>query len=88
MNVIVEGQLINIFKTSDFKDKETGEVKEGKNKLQLMCNTILNNNERKNELFDITIPEFRIEEYKDKVGEQVKVQCSFYAKGTVTFFGI
>ena len=30
MNVIVQGQLINIFKTADFTNKETGEVKEEK----------------------------------------------------------
>ena len=47
MNVIVQGQLINIFKTADFTNKETGEVKEGKVKLQLMCQTVLNNNQKK-----------------------------------------
>ena len=88
MNVIVQGQLINIFKTADFINKETGEVKEGKVKLQLMCQSILNNNERKNELFDITVPNEKISEFENKIGEQVDVKCSFFANGTITFFGI
>jgi hypothetical protein len=88
MNVIVQGQLINIFKTADFTNKETGEVKEGKTKLQLMCQSILNNNERKNELFDITIPNERIADYENKIGEQVNVKCSFFTNSPITFFGI
>jgi hypothetical protein len=88
MNVIVQGQLINIFKTADFINKETGEVKEGKVKLQLMCQSILNNNERKNELFDITVPNEKISEFENKIGEQVDVRCSFFTNGNITFFGI
>ncbi len=88
MNVIVQGQLINIFKTADFINKETGEVKEGKVKLQLMCQSILNNNERKNELFDITVPNEKISEFENKIGEQVDVKCSFFTNGNITFFGI
>lgn len=88
MNVIVQGQLINIFKTADFTNKETGEVKGGKVKLQLMCQSILNNNERKNELFDITVPNEKISDYENKIGEQVDVKCSFFTSGTITFFGI
>jgi hypothetical protein len=88
MNVIVQGQLINIFKTADFTNKETGEVKEGKVKLQLMCQSILNNNERKNELFDITVPNEKISDYENKIGEQVDVKCSFFTNGNITFFGI
>jgi hypothetical protein len=88
MNVMIQGQLMNIFKTADFKDRETGEVKVGRLKLQLMCESVLSNGETKHELFDITIPDFKQEEYKDKVGEQVNVPCSFYAKGAVTFFGV
>ena len=88
MNVIVQGQLINIFKTADFTNKETGEVKEGKVKLQLMCQTVLNNNQKKNELFDITIPSNKLSEYENRIGEQVDVKCSFFTSGTITFFGI
>lgn len=88
MNVIVQGQLMNIFKTADFKDKESGEVKQGKTKLQLMCETQLHNGEKKHELFDITIPDTKQEEYQGKIGKQVNVNCSFYAKGVVTFFGV
>jgi hypothetical protein len=53
-----------------------------------MCQTLLNNNERKNELFDITIPNNKLADYENKIGEQVDVKCSFFANGNITFFGI
>ena len=88
MNVLIEGQLMNLYRTSDYYNKDTGETKQGKFKLQLMSNTVLVNGETRNELFDVSIPDERVPMYKDKVGEVVTVKCGMISKGAVTFYGV
>lgn len=81
---IIKGELLNIFKSADYTNKETGETVKGKVKLQLLIRTTIRNGEVKNELIDISIPTEKYSIYKDSIGQVVEVEvgligkCSFY----------
>ena len=86
MKVIIEGLLAAIYKTPDFKDKETGEVSEGKNKLQLLVESELSNGAVKQEMQDISIPISHLKEYESQVGKKVQVACQYVSKSQVSFY--
>lgn len=88
MKVIIEGQLFSIFQKPEYKDKQTGEVIEGKTVLQLMIQNELKNGQVKNELHDISIPIERVKEYGDKQGKIVQVACNIFVKGELTLYGV
>ena len=84
--VILEGNLIGLFKKPDFKDKSTGEVTEGKHTLQLLIDTKLSNGSIKQEMQDITIPNNKVSEYENQKGKKVQVRCNYISKSNVSFF--
>ena len=86
MKVIIEGQVIEIYKAPDYHDKATGETTPGKHKLQLLVETQLQNGEIKWETKDISIPDERVKEYKEKIGKSIQVKCDFVSKSTVNFY--
>ncbi len=86
MKVIIQGKLLSIFKKPDFKDKATGEVTEGKQALQILVDTELQNGSIRSDLQDITIPVEKLKEYEAKIGQKVQVQCNFISKSNVSFY--
>jgi hypothetical protein len=86
MKIIIEGMLLSIYKSNDFKDKETGEVSHGKHKLQLLVENELQNGSVKNEMQDISIPDIRVKEYEAQIGKKVQVKCDFVTKGQINFY--
>lgn len=88
MKVLVEGELFSVFQKPDYKDRETGEVSIGKPVLQLMIASELRNGEIKNELFDITVPQEKMEAYREKQGEMIQVPCNMFVKGELTLYGV
>lgn len=81
----LKGTLLNIFKTSDFT-KEDGTVALGKTKLQLLVKMPMRNGQSKNELHDLSIPQEKIELYRQKIGKEVEVDVAVIGK--VIFYGI
>ncbi len=86
MKVIIEGQLLSIYKNNDYKDKETGEVSQGKHKLQLLIENELANGSIRHDMQDITIPDGRIKEYESQIGKKVQVKCDVMSKGQISFY--
>jgi hypothetical protein len=86
MKIIVEGNLISLYKAPDFTDKESGEVTHGKYKLQLLVDSELSNGNIKQEMQDISIPDEKVPEYKAQIGKKVQVKCDFISKSNVSFF--
>jgi len=84
--LILKAKLLNIYKSSDFTNKDTGEVTQGKNKLQLLVVKHVHNGNYKNELLDISIPEDKVSEYIGKENEEVEVEVAYFGK--VSFYGI
>lgn len=86
MKVIIEGQLLSIYKNNDFKDKETGAVSEGKHKLQLLIESELQNGSVKNDMQDITIPDSKVHEFESQIGQKVQIKCDVVSKSQVSFY--
>lgn len=86
MKVIIEGMLLSIYKSNDFKDKETGEVSQGKHKLQLLIESELQNGSLKNDMQDISIPDTRVKEYETQIGQKIQVKCDVVSKNQVSFY--
>lgn len=86
MKIIIEGMLLSIYKSNDFKDKETGEISHGKHKLQMLVESELQNGSVKNEMQDISIPDNRVKEFETQIGKKVQVKCDIMSKGQISFY--
>lgn len=86
MKIIIEGMLMSIYRNNDFKDKESGEVTQGKQKLQILVENTLENGSIKHEMQDISIPDNRVKEYEAQVGKKVQVKCDLMSKTPVIFY--
>lgn len=86
MKVSIKGKLLSIYKATDFTDKQSGEVSEGKNKLQMLIPTTLSNGIVKNDLMDISIPKEQLKDYESKVGKDIDLECAYVSKSPVSFY--
>ena len=85
MIVKLEATLDNIYKGRDFRDKETGETKEGKTYLQLMVDDRLNNGQIKKQLIDMPIAPERAKQYETSIGQQVELKCNISSKDKIYY---
>ena len=88
MTVTIEGKMLSGYQKPDFTNKESGEVTKGKFVVQLMVEQKLKNDEIKNELLDVSIPNELITKYKGKEGQVVLIKCNYMSKDRVTFYGV
>ena len=86
MKVISEGNLISVELAPDFTDKDSGEVKVGKHKLDLLVKSELKNGSFTHDILHISIPSEKVAEYKTQIGKPIQVKCDYIAKGNVSFF--
>lgn len=86
MKVIIEGTLLSIPKKPDFKDKESGEVSEGKYFLQLLVDSELSNGEIVQDIQNISIPKDKLSKYESQKGKKVEIECSYISKSPVSFY--
>ena len=84
--LIIKAQLMGIYRSNDYTNKETGIVQQGKMKLQLLTIHTMKDGSSKQELLDISIPPEKVPKYKDKVGQEVSVDVG--SIGKVTYYGI
>ena len=82
----IKANLLHLFKSADYTNRETGEITLGKNKLQLLMQVPLRDGGFKNELLDISIPPEKVSQYQGKEGEIVEVDVAIIGK--VTYYGI
>jgi len=86
MKVIIEGQLLSVYKNNDYKDKETGNITQGKHKLQLLIESELQNGSVRHDMQDITIPDSLVDNYTDQIGQRVQIKCEVLSKSQVSFY--
>ena len=86
MKIIIEGMLYSIHKSNDFKDKETGEVSEGKHKLEVLVESELHGGSVKHEMQYISIPDNRFKEFESQVGKKVQIKCDVVSKSQISFY--
>lgn len=86
MKVILEGQVLAVYKSNDYKDKETGEVSQGKHKMELIIENELANGSIRHDMQSITIPGSRVKEFEAQIGKKVQVKCDIMSKGQISFY--
>ncbi len=82
----LRGNLLNIFTSSDYINKETQEVTKGKTKLQLLVKVPLKNGGYKNTLYDLAIPSNKLAKYTNNINKEVDVEVG--VMGEHKFYGI
>ena len=84
--LVYRGTLTNIFKRPDRQDKETGIFKEGKFQLEFLEHKKLKDSEDYQTVLQrISIPNEKIKNYRDKVGQEVEVLVDYFTKSNQTF---
>jgi hypothetical protein len=87
MIVTIDGTLNNIYKSADFRNKETGEVKEGKMFAQLMVDA-KSYGVAKKELIDIPVSGSSVNELQNKDGQIVSIKCDISSKAQIYYGAI
>ena len=88
MIVKLEATLDNIYKGRDFRDKETGETKEGKTYLQLMVDDRLNNGQIKKQLIDMPIAPEKAKQFEASIGQPIEPKCNISSKEKIYYEAI
>lgn len=79
--------VLNVFKSPDYTNRETGVVTAGSYRVQLMAQTTLKNNETRSALIDLTIT--KPELFRAFVGKMIQIPVGAMANratGQVTYF--
>lgn len=79
--------LINLFKTDEYVNKETGTITAPRKKFQLMVEKHMKNGTTKKELLDISVKDEVYLKHKDSVGKTIEIDVGYFGQG-ITFFGI
>lgn len=83
--LVYRGTLTNIFKRPDRQDKETGEFKEGKFQLEFLEYKKLKDSEDYQTVLQrISIPNTKVRDYREKVGQEVEVTVDYFTKSNQT----
>jgi len=88
MELLAKVKLENLFKAKNFTDKKSGEVTEGKWKVQTFDNLETEQGTQM-KLIDISIPVELAERLKDKIGQVVTIPVgTFVSNNRVGFYGL
>lgn len=83
----LNGTIANIYESPKGVNKTTGEAFGGQHKIQLMCENILQNGEKRMELHDLTVGS--LEPYLGQVGKPVRVPVGVYVNaGKPAFYAL
>jgi len=78
--------LLNVYKTDEFTNKESGKTTPPKNKFQLLVEKPMKNGTTKKELIDLSVKDEVYIRFKDSINKKIEVDVSYF--GNCTFFGI
>ena len=81
--------LDNIYQTAESKDKDSGEVRPSKWKLQVSYAEQTKNGAKRLIHHDISVPTAKVKDYEGKQGKQVEVQCgAMVVNNRLFFYGV
>ena len=82
----ITGQVINCFHQPGALDKETGELKKGKNKVQILGNVPVSDGGSKMDLVTLTVPEGI--DFKTHIQKKINIPLGFFSpsKGSILYF--
>ena len=85
--LILKAELMGIYRSNDFIDKNTGVTTIGKTKLQLLSKQVMKDSSIKITLLDVSIPEAKVHSFtKDRIGKIVEVDVGVI--GDVKYYGV
>ena len=85
--LVLKAELMGIYKSNDFTDKNTNVTTIGKTKLQLLSKQVMKNGSTKITLLDVSIPNEKVNLFtKDRIGKVVEVDVGVI--GDVTYYGV
>ncbi len=83
----LNGQVLNVFDQASSVDKETGEIRPAKTRVQIMAENELQNGQKRVELVNLTVDDPTL--YRSLSGRAVSVPVgAFVASGTVLFYAL
>jgi len=78
------GQVAHVFLNPESVDRKSGEVREAKFKVQLLCNVPLQNGQVRMDLQTVTTDQERV--YTELMGKQVRVPVGVFSTGKGVLF--
>jgi len=78
--------LLNVYKSDEYKNKDTGVTTLSKNRFQMLIKKPMKNGTIKQELQDISVKDDVYLKYKDSIGKTIELDVGYF--GHITFFGI
>lgn len=83
----LNGQVLNVFQAPEGVSKKTGEKFGGQHRVQIMCENVLQNGEKRMDLVNLTVDD--LEPYKKLQGRPVRVPVGcFVSNGGVLFYAL
>lgn len=81
------GTVINVYESPRGVMKETGETYGGQSRIQLMCENVLKNGQKRMDLVDLSVGD--VSAYRDALGKPVSVPVGVYvSNGKPAFYAI
>lgn len=80
----LHGQVINVFQTPENKNKTTGEIFGGDDRVQVMAESILQNGEKRMELVNLTVTNPKA--YLSLQGRHVRVPVGVFARANAIHY--
>ena len=88
MELLAKIKIDNLFKAKDFKNKDSGEITEGKWKIQTFEKIETAEGEQM-KLLDISIPEDKASELQNKIGQTVTIPVGTFIQGNrIGYYGL
>jgi len=83
----LNGQVINVFDSPASTDKQTGEIRPAKSRVQIMAENELQNGQKRHELVNLTVED--PDAYRSLQGRMVSVPVgAFVASGSVLYYAL
>jgi hypothetical protein len=85
--LLLSGQIINVFQTAPYTDKQTGEIKPSRHRVQVMCQNVQQNGQKRVELVNLTVSDPR--PFEGAEGRQVRIPVgAMVVGGAVQYYAI
>ena len=82
--LFLNGQVLNVFESPASTDKQTGEARPAKHRVQVMCENTLQNGQKRMDLVNLSVED--IEPYRKALGKPVRVPVGAFVSGSAVQF--
>jgi len=82
--LLLNGTVLNVFDTPASTDKETGEIRPAKHRVQVMCENTLQNGQVRMDLLNLSVED--IELYKKAISKPVRIPVGAFVSGSAVQF--